>query len=263
MRDERLFETIFLRRSIRRFDMAPLPDETVAGVLAFAHAAVPLVPGLRTEFVVKGAGETKGLFNVDAPHYLCFFSESRGAYLMNAGFVLQQVDLHLSASGLGACWLGGSTPKGRVPEARGGLSYVVMLAFGAPAQPLHRTDPAGFRRSTLPEIADLDSLRAVPDAAALLEPVRLAPSAMNSQPWRLSGDGSPDVVRVARERLGLKEPFVGRMNRVDVGIALCHLALSAGHRGLAVEIGTDVRFQAGDNLPQAFVRFGKEKGTEC
>jgi len=257
MRDERLHEAIFHRRSVRRFDKAPLPEATLADALAFARAAATLVPGLRTEFVVRDAGETRGLFLVEAPHYLCFFSELKGPYRMNAGFVLQQVDLYLSASGLGACWLGETKPKGRVPEARGGLAFVVMLAFGRPAVPALRTDPAEFRRKTLPEIADLASLAAVDDAAALLEPVRIAPSAMNTQPWRLSGDGTADVVRVSRERLGIKEPFLGPMNRIDVGIALCHLALSAGHRGRTAEISLGVDF-ATEHHPCALVRIGKE-----
>ncbi len=260
MRDERLYESIFHRRSVRRFDPTPLPEETVAGVLSFARAAVPLDPGLRTEFAVLGAGETRGLFLVEAPHYLCLFSGSSGDALVNAGFLLQQVDLHLSASGLGACWLGETKPKGRVPEARGGLGFLVMLAFGSPAVESHRADASGFRRLSLPEIADLASLYAVPDAAALLEPVRLAPSAMNSQPWRISGDGTADAVRVARVRLGLKEPFVGRMNRVDIGIALCHLALALGHRGVEAEIRTKVGFVT-EHHPMALLRIGKE--TEC
>ncbi len=37
-------------------------------------------------------------------------SENTEGYLMNIGFIFQQMDLYLSSIGLGSCWLGMAKP---------------------------------------------------------------------------------------------------------------------------------------------------------
>ena len=244
MQNDRLYEAVFHRRSVRRYDMHPLPQDVLDGVLAAAHAATPLDPSIRTEFVLRHAGHVLDPLAGRAPHYLCLFSEGRDGYLLNAGFLLQQVDLHLSASGLGACWLGLAQP-GRAhaeEEQRSGLRFVVMLSFGRPAGPSRREGPSEFDRKPLSAFADAASFAAagVPEPEALLEPVRLAPSATNSQPVRVSAvrEAGVTVLVLGRGRLNpVKEAFLGRMNRIDAGIGLCCLALSLGHRGIPHAIG--------------------------
>ena len=64
----------------------------------------------------------------------------------------------------------------------------------------------------------------------LLEPVRLAPSASNTQPWFFSGNKNEIIV--SREKLSfIKAPIYKRMNQIDIGIAICHLWLSLDHEG--------------------------------
>ena len=46
----------------------------------------------------------------EAPHFLAFFSEVKDGYAANAGFMMQQMDLFLSANGIGSCWQGGPKP---------------------------------------------------------------------------------------------------------------------------------------------------------
>lgn len=72
----------------------------------------------------------------------------------------------------------------------------------------------------------------------LLEPVGLAPSASNTQPWVFSGDLV--VITVSRKKLNLfKAPLYGKMNQVDIGIALFHLLLSLEHHGKIVSFNFD------------------------
>ena len=106
------------------------------------------------------------------PHYLCLYSEKKDGYLMNAGFMLQQIDLSLSANGYGSCWIGLGKPAGSPPEAKG-LDYIIMLAFGKAAEPVYRANTTEFIRKSLPEITQIAG------AEQLLEPVQLAPSASN------------------------------------------------------------------------------------
>lgn len=93
------------------------------------------------------------------------------------------------------------------------MKLTVMMALGIPDGVPERT-PADFRRKTMQELADQPDDR--------LEALRLAPSATNSQPWFVTHDG--DTLHVWREELGLiKQRTLGRMNKIDTGIGLCHL----------------------------------------
>ena len=69
----------------------------------------------------------------------------------------------------------------------------------------------------------------------ILEMVRWAPSAVNKQPWRL-------VLRDDRCHFYLKHDkgytsdAVGDMQKIDLGIALCHFVLGAELKGLAPRV---------------------------
>lgn len=224
MTNSQLYKAIFHRRSIRKYDMKPLPADTIEKLQGYASKAKPLDESIRYEFAYLGSAEVKNLLPIKAPHYICLYSEKKGNYLMNAGFLLQQVDLYLSDSNLASCWLGMAKPAKGVPVLMNGLEFVIMLAFGNTTEPIHRANTSEFKRKSLPEISS------VAGADALLEPVRLAPSASNTQTWFFSGD--LDVITVSRKKLNfLKAQVYGKMNQIDIGIALFHLWLSLDHQG--------------------------------
>lgn len=229
MRNEQLYEAIFQRKSIRKYDMALLPAETIAALQKFTKEIKPLDEGIKIEFSYLTTDDVKNLLPVKAPHYICLYSEKKGDYLMNAGFLLQQIDLYLSANDLGSCWLGMAKPSKQVPEMKDGLEFIIMIAFGNADEPVHRTSISEFNRKKMAAISIFD------DADDLLEPVRLAPSASNSQPWLFSG--SPENITVSREKLNLiRASIYGKMNQIDIGIALAHLWLSCGHQGKTMSL---------------------------
>ncbi|MDR3645307.1 MAG: nitroreductase family protein [Clostridia bacterium] len=223
MTNLQLYEVIFRRKSIRKYDMTPLPAAALAELRQFAGTVKPLDEKIRYAFTYLETDDVKNILPIKAPHYICLYSEKKGPYLMNAGFLLQQIDLYLSASGLGSCWLGMAKPSKQVPAQKDGLEYVIMIAFGNADEPIHRADPSEFHRNSLAAISQISEER-------LLEPARLAPSSSNTQPWFFSGN--TQEITVSRKRLNLiKAPFYGRMNQIDIGIALCHLWLSLDHEG--------------------------------
>ena len=227
--DETLYEAIFRRKSVRKYDMTPLPGEVLSDLQNFTTSVEPLDGDIRIEFSYLGTGDVKNLLPIKAPHYICLYSEKKGNYLMNVGFVLQQIDLYLSANGLGSCWLGMAKPSSQVPKVRNGLEFMIMIAFGNGNEPVHRVNTSEFNRKSLSAVSD------IPEADDLLEPVRLAPSASNSQPWHFSG--TPDKIIVSREILNvIRAPIYGKMNQMDVGIALCHLWLACGHQGRSIAL---------------------------
>jgi hypothetical protein len=227
MTNEQLYSAIFHRKSVRKYDPTPLPDAVLTKLRKFTAGIRPLDRKLKYELTYLGADDVKNLMPVKAPHYICLYSENKDNYLMNAGFLLQQIDLYLSSNDLGSCWLGMAKPAKSVPSAKNGMEFVIMLAFGQANEPLHRADSSEFKREKMSAITDIKG------ADELLEPVRLAPSASNTQVWYFSG--SPEEITVGREKLNiLKAPMYGKVNQIDIGIALCHLYLSADHLGKRV-----------------------------
>jgi len=89
------------------------------------------------------------------------------------------------------------------------MKFVIMLAFGYPKGDQLRHDQKDFSRKALEQIADRLDPR--------LEPARLAPSAVNSQPWYFTHEGEDiHAYRIPNDRLDY-------MNQIDMGIALAHL----------------------------------------
>jgi len=228
-----LYEYISKRKSVRKYEDEPLDANALSEILEFAGTAVRLDNEIKTEIYIVPRDAVTLFLPVKSPQYLMFTSEAKDGYLENAGFILQQIDLFLSSKGYGSCYVGMAMPSG---EAKGmsELEYVIVLAFGRPAETLYRTDISQFRRKALSEIADASELIEDVDyfdiTADIIDSVRLAPSATNSQPWFLITDKrrldffceKPNFIKA----IGYK-----KMNRIDMGIALCHCALAAEHLG--------------------------------
>ena len=145
--------------------------------------------------------------------------------------MLQQMDLFLSARGIGSCWQGIPKPTKELLKSSN-LEFVIFIAFRQPSEQLHRTDVSEFKRKSLQEITNIK------DADVLLEAVRLAPSATNSQPWFFTGDNK--FMHVYSVKLGfIKSLIVKKYIPIDVGIAIYHLHVAAEHFGKKVKIFVD------------------------
>jgi nitroreductase len=230
-----LYETIFKRKSIRKYDLTPLDGHTLAEVMAHVSALKPLYNDIKIEMKLLSQKDVKGLLLAKAPHYLAVFSETKDGYLTNAGFMLQQMDLFFSANGIGSCWQGMPKPTKEILKSSK-LEFVILLAFGKPKERLHRESVSEFQRKPLGEITD------VKGADELLEPARLAPSAMNRQQWFFTGDAS--TIHAYRAKSSFLSAFMlEKMNKVSMGIAICHVWIAAKHFGKEVEFICDKEAQ--------------------
>lgn len=214
------YTTIFRRKSVRSFKEEALDAAVLEQFTAYLKTLVPLDATIRTDFSIRSGEDIRTFAPIKVPHYLCIYSQEAKGYLVNAGYLLQQADLYLSANGIGACWLGLGLPK-RAAADKDGLSYVICLVFGAPAAELHRDSAEQFRRKSMAEISAVQN-------TDLLEPCRLAPSASNTQPWYFSG--SADAIQIHRKLPNpLKAALYNKFNQIDMGITLCHLSVAAAH----------------------------------
>jgi nitroreductase len=207
-------EMIDRRRSVRSYTDEPLSPALCEEVLSYLAAVPPLFEGfrLRAEAVTREEARCT-LPMLWLPHDILSVYAGRDELSpVGVGFALGQLDLYLQGRGLGACWLGVGRPKTKTEED--GLSFAVMMAIGHPKDVPLREGAADFRRRTLDEIADTRDER--------LEPARLAPSAINGQPWYfIHGDGLIHVFCTERRSL-----ILHNLQRMDIGIALSHLAVA-------------------------------------
>ena len=223
MEGNELYAAIFQRKSIRNYDSTALDQNRLEEISEKLRGLEPMFAGVKTEFKIISPDQVKRKGMNKAPHYIAAFSEAKGAYMANVGFMLQQMDLYFSATGLGSCWLGIPKPTKEVVEGSN-LEYVILMSFGNSRETLHRTSVSQFKRKPLSEITDIEG------ADELLEPARLAPSAVNRQNWYFTGDKNL-VHAYSLKPSFLRSLVGGRYFPVNVGIAICHLRIASEHFG--------------------------------
>ena len=175
-----------------------------------------------------------------------------GNWLEDYGYALEELVLLATDLGLGSCWLGGSFTRGsfsRRIDLAAGEAIPAVISLGVIADPAAaragalRRLVAGDRRRPWEELffdgtvgVPLSREAAGPFATAL-DMVRLAPSASNKQPWRIVR--SPGAWRLYLARTpgyggGLAGKLLGiaDIQRLDMGIAMCHFELTARELGL-------------------------------
>jgi hypothetical protein len=175
----------------------------------------------------------------------------KNADLFEFGAVLETILLFCTDRGLSGCWIGGSFDRKGFSshlKVSTGEFVPVIIPIGYPAQKKsileramrffaganHRKEweklffAGSFSHPLSNSIAG--------DYIQALEAVRLAPSAMNRQPWRVLADGEGYHFYLNRNK-GFGK-FGYDMQRIDMGIAFAHFALVAKElycRGTIVE----------------------------
>jgi hypothetical protein len=217
---------------VRQYDKTPLGAEALAEVQNYAAAAKQL-PGQSARFETVSGDKLKGGI---APYAILAHSDGSDASLVNIGYTLQCVDLYLQSAGYGSVWCGMASP--REPAA----DYRILLGFGKTGIPL-RNGEGDFKRKKLTDLSDTDN--------AAARAARLAPSAVNLQPWKLSFEDGKAILRVNVRGVGRVLP--GKLYLYDLGIALKHIELAMEHEGKTV---TDFAFSGSGKSLAVEVRHG-------
>jgi hypothetical protein len=169
----------------------------------------PQIPGQEATFEFVDATGIKG---VAAPHAILAFCETNDAALSNIGYTLQTLDLYLQEEGLGSLWMGMPNPE----TTKEG--YQILLAFGYTDVPM-RSGEADFSRQATTKISNEDN--------AIAQAARLAPSAVNLQPWKLEFE--PGRVTIHHTPKGILKHLIHKMQKIDIGICLKHTVLALEH----------------------------------
>ena len=181
-------------------------------------------------------------------------SEFGEKYHEDFGYIMEHIVLFAVDLGLGTCWLGGTFKKSRfaqIVKAHENETVPAVISLGVPAErrrlidsavvsairARHRLPPAqlffdgGFGRILDPRKSAL--------YAQPLEMVRLGPSASNKQPWRIiySKEDKRFHFYLSRHKSyerrwnrNSNRKLVSAMadlQKIDMGIAMCHFELTA------------------------------------
>ena len=137
--------------------------------------------------------------------------------------------LYLFTKGIGSCYQGGAKLK---KDQEKNLELVMIMAFGYPAEPLERSYE-DFRRIELKKLVTIRGAFGKVQRK-LLEAARLAPSAMNRQPWRFVS--SEDRIHLFVKKPGkLGYQTQQDFNLFDAGVALSHMLVTAEEQWFDLE----------------------------
>ncbi len=239
------FEAVASRRSRRAFTSAPADSallDDLAGACEGFHpypdARVTLVSEPATDIftgVIGAYGKVTG-----APHVLCMIADERTPFAQqHCGYVGEAAVLEATALGLDTCWIGGFFDPDKAARLvrLGSTERVVAVSpVGIATDGLSGSERAmrgvasAHKRKPLSKIAPDGTQEWPPWAVAAVECARIAPSAVNRQPWRFRmKDGALEVSRDS----AIEMPKVTKA--LDCGIAMLHAELGALSKGAAGE----------------------------
>ncbi|MDO5443382.1 MAG: nitroreductase family protein [Bacteroidia bacterium] len=221
------YTAIFKRKSFHLFRNVgdeKLSHEELKGIEDAWNGFEALYPDIRTAIRIVPSAQVS--IKRDSEYSILIYSEKKPNYLMNAGYLGEQLDLYLVNNGIGSLWYG----LGKADEPGfDGLEYVIMITVHKVSDAsLFREDMFKAKRKPLEEIWTGDTL-------GLAEIARFAPSACNSQPWKIMNEnGELRIFRNTKEaRVGIMPPRMAKyFNRIDIGIFLCILEICMAEKGI-------------------------------
>ncbi len=263
----RSIDTIMARVSERSFEPRPLEPDAADGLRALLEEeAAPGPFGNATRFVTAGADETQALGRLGtygvirgAQVFVIGVVADHARAMEDFGYRFEGVVLGATALGLGTCWLAGTFNRGAASRLAGLSDAEVVPAVtpvGYPASRKTLVDGAlrlvarSSSRLAFEELFFEGSLErpltreAAGRWAEVLECVRRGPSASNRQPWRIVLEGERLHLFLAENPLYNRVLGSIRLQSIDMGIAMRHVAEAAADLGIGgswsnAEVGKD------------------------
>lgn len=221
-----LYESIYVRKSVRYYKTEEISQKVIGELRDFIDHLEPLFPEINTKVEIleniNGKGKLRGLFVSKAPYYLALYSEKKEKHDLNAGYIMEQIALYMTSKGIGSCFLGmAKAPKREAGEEE--LGFVIGMAFGIPKGEAVRHDYEAKRLS----LDELCVFKETPKTwvKEILEAARLAPSSLNSQPWRFVV--YENRIHVFSKKSPSPGKNWGKFNELNFGVMLANISIAA------------------------------------
>ena len=242
----RLYKAIMCRRSRRQYDPKPAESNILARLSTFCADFRPF-PEARAVLVTESPDKVfRGVFGhygkiKGAPAFIAFIGNMDDPHIQEkVGCLGEGVILEATALNLATCWIGGffrpeiaSLLAGAGKNER--VLAVTPVGYAREDLSLEERIMTGFgrnhQRKPLSElVTGLEEIKWPAWVKAALEAARLAPSAVNRQPWRF--EVKKDSITIAVDNL--KDTF-NISKRLDCGIAMLHIEITALNSGIQGE----------------------------
>lgn len=245
-------QTVKARSSVRTYQQRTLSDELkdrIKGYFCTLSNPFSVEPSFfLLEAATAPGGEKLGTYGVikGADYFICATVPNGELSLEALGYSFEKLILHVTALGLGTCWLGGTFKRGAFASALDLKENELFPAISPVGYPLGKksvTESVMRWMAKSDQRKDWNSLfffrdfshplseSEAGDYAFPLEMLRLAPSATNRQPWRVVLDFN--ALHFYRQQVpgAAKLPSLD-FTHIDIGIAACHFHMAALENGL-------------------------------
>jgi len=267
------------RFSCRTYRKDRLTPEILTSLAEFTSRTTqgPLGNPTRFALIAAAEGDSKALrglgtygFIKNAAGFIVGTCQSGTHNLEDFGYQMEKLILQATELGLGTCWLGGTFTKSRFAKKINAMPAEIIPAVtsvGYVATKPRRVDQtirttAGSdqrlpweRLFFMKRLGKPLSPEDAGEYSIPLEMVRLGPSASNRQPWRIIKAGNSWHFYLMRS-VGYRTSNSAKLlkiedlQRVDMGIAMCHFELVAQEHGLRGqwEVNPPEIFIPGDDI---------------
>lgn len=227
-------DVIIERYSVRSYNGDFLSEEIIEDIEEYiSNLDNPFNVNVRIRLIKKEKYDgvvrlgTYGVIN-GANYYLVGACENKEFALEALGYTFEKAILYCSSLGLATVWLGGTFSKGDFEKTinlkeNEILPVVAPIGYEGSRKSLmasfikeNRNNRKNFSELFYNKDFDTHLNKENDEYSEALEMVRLAPSSLNSQPWRIVKDEGCLHIYCDGKR---------KMNRIDIGIALSHIDL--------------------------------------
>lgn len=240
----RWYQALQVRQSWRQYDGKPVGADLLDDLSRFQDRLNNEYDGARVaivkrspEDVFRGAIGSYGKI-VGAPCYAAFIGNMNDPNVQEkTGYIGELFVLEATSKGLGTCWIAGffkaEIVKNHI-EIKNDEKVLAITPLGNISKEPKSWDKRlmsflvrSRKRKQLDDLCSGLEQNRWPDwVKAALESARLAPSAINRQPWRFLIDNNSITVSAGNTRM---EGSVSK--RLDCGIAMSHIEIGAGVKG--------------------------------
>lgn len=242
-------------RSVRNFKETAVEAKKISDLEQYIADCKKLVPSIELEVkFFAGDDAYKRLYGIagyqgvmiEAPNYLVLLSENKEQYIENAGYVGERAILKARDLGVDSCWVSFQDQAAikTTLSIDSDKEVVALIALGY-ASNVKQVEGAGKTgdnysksnlsvgnsgsdRISIEEMVYIDKW-GVSASAELLEEralldafsyARMAPSALNKQPWRFIVDGGKVILAINNEN------YSGSyVNKIDAGIVMLYFGV--------------------------------------
>lgn len=235
-------EIIKERHSVRSYKEDSLSQEIIDNIEKYIEDLEnPFDVKIRIRFIKKEKYDgvvRLGTYGVikGAKYYLIGVCENKEFALEALGYAFEKAILYCTSLGLGTVWLGGTFNKSSFEKTinlREDEILPVISPVGYKGDEKsfigsfikeHRNNRKAFSELFFENDFSNELNNNDDEFYEALEMVRLAPSSVNSQPWRIVKEGENFHIYNSGKR---------KMNKIDIGIALSHIDLYFKEQGVA------------------------------